>query len=295
MKSGFASVHPFVSFVYFAFILVLSMTIMHPAFLCISMVFATVYLFKLCGRRSQKYALLTVLPMMLLAAILNPAFNHRGSTILSYLPGGNPLTLESLIFGLASALMLGAVILWFYSFSRIITSEKLVFLFGKIAPALSLLLSMTLRFVPRFFAQLRQTFQVQKALLGDNSSIGYLKKIQLGLTSFSIVVTWSLESSVETADSMAARGYGLPGRTAFSLYRFTKSDALYLGLILSLGGFVSVLALCGGLRWDYFPAIGGSFSGLSLGGIGAFALVCALPLIIESLEESRWKNSSLKI
>ena len=36
------------------------------------------------------------------------------------------------------------------------TSDKLVWLFGRITPHLSLLLAMTLRFVPRFAAQARR-------------------------------------------------------------------------------------------------------------------------------------------
>ena len=43
----------------------------------------------------------------LLAAVVNPAFVHQGVTILTYLPSGNPLTLESILYGLAAAL--GAV------------------------------------------------------------------------------------------------------------------------------------------------------------------------------------------
>ena len=42
--------------------------------------------FQLCG----------LLPMLLLAAVVNPAFNHEGATLLTYLPSGNPLTLESM-------------------------------------------------------------------------------------------------------------------------------------------------------------------------------------------------------
>jgi energy-coupling factor transport system permease protein len=39
-------------------------------------------------------------------AWLNPLFNHAGVTLLFYLPGGNPVTLESMVYGLAAATML---------------------------------------------------------------------------------------------------------------------------------------------------------------------------------------------
>ncbi|MBE7055615.1 MAG: energy-coupling factor transporter transmembrane protein EcfT, partial [Ruminococcaceae bacterium] len=46
-----------------------------------------------------------MLPALLLMALINPAFNHEGVTILYYLPGGNPLTLESVYYGFLSATM----------------------------------------------------------------------------------------------------------------------------------------------------------------------------------------------
>ena len=44
-------------------------------------------------------SLRVALPVLLLAALVNPAFNHAGVTILIYLPSGNPLTLESILYG----------------------------------------------------------------------------------------------------------------------------------------------------------------------------------------------------
>ena len=43
---------------------------------------------------------------------------------------------------------------------------------------------------------------------------------------------------METADSMKGRGYGLPGRTAFSVYRFTRRDGAALACLLATGAMV---------------------------------------------------------
>ena len=40
----------------------------------------------------------------------NPAFDHEGATLLAYLPSGNPLTLESIAYGVAAAVMHGAAV-----------------------------------------------------------------------------------------------------------------------------------------------------------------------------------------
>lgn len=70
----------------------------------------------------------------------------------------------------------------------------------------------------------------------------------------SIVVTWALENALDTADSMKSRGYGLPKRTAFSLFRFTLRDGICLGVLAALGGIVLAGSLTGGLKWWYYPA-----------------------------------------
>lgn len=50
----------------------------------------------------------------------------------------------------------------------------------------------------------------------------------------SILVTWALENAIETSDSMRSRGYGLKGRTAFSIYKFTKKDKGLLAVMAAL-------------------------------------------------------------
>lgn len=51
-----------------------------------------------------------------------------------------------------------------------------------------------------------------------------IKRAKHGIKIMSILVTWALENAIDTADSMKDRGYGLPGRTAFSIYRFDRRD-----------------------------------------------------------------------
>ena len=70
--------------------------------------------------------------------------------MLFYLKDGNPVTLESILYGVGSGIMLACVVSWFSVFHAVMTSDKFMYLFGKVIPAFSLLLSMCLRFVPRF-------------------------------------------------------------------------------------------------------------------------------------------------
>ena len=127
------------------------MFLMHPVCLALSLIGALAYAIRLSGRRAVRLSLYGLLPFLVFTAVLNPVFNHEGATILTYLPDGNPLTLEAILYGIAAATMMVTVILWFSCYSRVMTSDKFIFLFGRVIPALSLIFSMILRFVLSFF------------------------------------------------------------------------------------------------------------------------------------------------
>ena len=198
MRDTFSDCHPAVNFAYFALVLAFSMTLMHPVCLLISLTGACCYLARLHGLRELGNSARWLVPMALLAALVNPAFVHQGVTILTYLPSGNPLTLESILYGLAAALLLASVVLWFRCFSAVMTSDKFIYLFGRAIPALSLVLSMTLRFVPRFRRQFHTVAQAQRFMGRDTENGSPLQRARNAMKVFSIMVTWSLESAIDT-------------------------------------------------------------------------------------------------
>ena len=255
MEDTLRACHPAVSFTYFALVIACSMFFMHPVCLALSLLGALLYVARLKGRRVLRQQAAWLVPTALLAAALNPAFVHQGVTILTYLPSGNPLTLESILYGLAAGCMLASVILWFVCVTEVVTSDKIVYLFGRVIPALSLLLSMTLRFVPRFTRRLRTVAQAQRYMGRDTRNGSVLQRVREALRVFSIVVTWSLESGIITADSMRCRGYGLPGRTSFSLYRFDRRDGAVLAWLAFCAVYLLGGGLAGGLRFRYYPML----------------------------------------
>jgi energy-coupling factor transport system permease protein len=211
------------------------MVFLHPVFLAISMSGSFIYTVSLSGKRTLKFALIFLIPMMLVAGAVNPLFNHRGVTILRYM-GDNPLTLESILYGVAIAVMFGTVILWFSCVNVVMTSDKLMYLFGRIIPSLSMMFSMVLRFVPKFKNQIRLISNSQKCIGRDISDGTLRQRARHGIKILSIMVSWALENAIDTADSMRSRGYGLPGRSSFAIYRFDSRDrrALICFVILIL-------------------------------------------------------------
>ena len=288
--NAFQSYHPAVNFLYFTCVLAFSMFLMHPICLAITLLCSAAYAIVLHGRRAVRFQLAALLPMMLIAAGMNPAFNHAGMTILAYLPTGNPLTLESIAYGIAAAVMLAAVLCWFSCFNAVMTSDKFIYLFGAVIPALSLLLSMALRFVPRFQEQARVIANAQKCVGRDGSGGSLWQRARRGMTILSSLVSWTLENAIDTADSMKSRGYGLPGRTAYSNYTFDRRDGLAFGCIALLGGYVLVGGLLGGLQFRFFPSVKGVE--LTLYPISIFAAyfaLCSLPVGLEVWERHKWK------
>ena len=249
MMDRFAYYHPLVNFLYFALVIGFSMILNHPLAQAISIFSACAYAVQTQGRQAVAFCLKWCLPIMLMTAFMNPAFSHEGVTILLYFPTGNPLTLESILYGLSAGVMIATVMLWFLNFNRVITSDKFIYLFGRIIPAMSLVLSMTLRFIPKFKAQMDAVVDAQKNIGRDVSEGSLWHRTKIAVTVLSIMVTWALENAIETADSMKSRGYRQKGRTAFSIYRFDDRDKtalLYLGFCgfyLLSGSVVSAFGL----------------------------------------------------
>ena len=186
----FAKYHPLINFIYFTAVIVFSMIFVHPICLVTSLLCSAIYSIILNGKKALKFIVM-LLPLMLISALINPAFNHEGVTVIAYLPSGNPLTLESILYGIVAASMVATVICWFSCFNKIMTSDKFIYLFGRIIPSLSLILSMTFRFVPKFKEQVQEVSNAQKSMGRDTSEGSVFVRVKNSIRILSAVITWS--------------------------------------------------------------------------------------------------------
>ena len=154
----------------------------HPVFICISYAGALSYsIFLLGGKRTLRQSFLFTLPSL---------FNHYGVTMLYYVESsGNWITLEALVYGVVLGAVMFVVIQWFSCYNKVMTSDKFIYLFGRLIPALSLILSMALRFVPRFTGQLKVIRNGQKSMGRDVSEGSLFNRIRAGFNMLSILVT----------------------------------------------------------------------------------------------------------
>ena len=171
-----------------------------------------------------------------------------------------------------------------------LTSDKMIYLFGRFAPYLSLVISMTLKFFPEFGARIRQVYQAQKCA-GFMVEGRYFKRIRTGMRVISSAATWALERAVITGDSMRSRGYGIGRRTAFSLFRFHRRDAVCLAGILIFAGMTLAGFLSGQMTMQYYPYVAAAaWNTRSIAAFGSYLILAVFPTGMHIAEQLIWKK-----
>ncbi|MFJ5790294.1 energy-coupling factor transporter transmembrane component T [Lysinibacillus sp. NPDC093197] len=286
---AFETYHPIVLFSFFAATIALSMFFMHPVYLAITIFFAISLNFAL-RRRSFFKDWKIYVPLFFIMAIINPLISHNGQLVLLYI-NGNPLTLEAITYGIAISTMIVSIMLWFSCYNVLMTSDKFIYLFGKVSPVISLTLSISLRLVPRFRRQLKQIVLAQKVIGMDYTSGSLWHRIKCIIRILSILITWALENAIDTADSMKARGYGVTKRTAFSIFIFERRDGYVLTIITLL--FISnlVASFIGVTTFDYYPTFGiFKWEITSILFYTSYCILLAIPLAIEIRGALKWRS-----
>ena len=291
--SALDNVNPIAAFLWLMMVACIAMFCFNPAILAISLLGALLF-FIARNPDARPSAHLPYLLLFALSALLNPLFNHNGATVLFVL-NDNPVTLEAIYYGAAMAGMILAVLYWFRSFQQIMTSDKLLYVFGSALPKLTLILSIALRYIPLLRKQAKRVRDTQKAL-GLFRDENLLDRLRGELRIFSVLVSWALENGIITADSMCARGYGVGRRTRFALFRFQLRDGLMCLACLLLGG-CTIAAIAGdALACSFYP----NFALPSPNALGciayvAYAILALFPALLEVEERIRWKSLKSKI
>lgn len=288
---SFGDRNPIAVTVFFLTVAGISMFCMNPLLLILSLI-GSLLLTLAQTDKKQGISHLYMLALWLGMTFLNPLVSHNGMTVL-FVMNNNPVTLEALIYGSAAATMIVSVMYWFRAYAAMMTSDRLLYLFGAVSPKFALILSMSLRYVPLFGTQVRKISQTQKAL-GLYKENNIIDTCRGGLRIFSVMVTWALENGIVTADSMTARGYGIGRRSRFAIFRFTRQDACLLLLSLLLAG-AAAWGLAG-VSFTYYPTI--SLSGDFCRGITgciAYLVLTLVPLLIEGKETIKWNCLRSKI
>lgn len=289
-QDAFAGYHPALNFGYLAAVIALGLSLQHPAYGAVSLAGGLAYALMAGGRKGAGFALMFALPILVLTAILNPLFVHQGVTILFYL-GNNPVTQEAIWYGLTRGLQFSGSLLWFYCYSHLMTGDKFAHLFGRVFPSGSLVFTMVLGFVPRFSKRLARIAEAQRLLSPPASSGAPRAAVGRGVRILSTMTTWSLENAVDTSDSMRSRGYGLPGRSRYMPYRWTRRDLGMSALLALLAGMVLLGAALGEAHFVCYPILALTpVTGANLIYLLGYGALCFAPVLMNLTEALQWKR-----
>ena len=289
-ESGLSLYHPIVSFGYFVAVIAGTLLFIHPVFVLLSLISALLCAGLINGKKAFFATLGFGLPMFVFIALANPLFNHRGATILFYL-FDNPVTKEAIIYGAISAGMMFAAVVWFTCYNTVVTSDKFIYIFGRILPSIALIVSMTLSLIPRLLAQVKIIADAQRSIGLDWKSGSIKQRIYSGARVLSILVSWALEDAVITADSMRARGYGQHKRSTFSIFRFGKRDGIMLAIIILLLAAEIFAYASGRGTMEFYPAIvAPQIDIINILIYIAYSALGLLPAIIQIKEDLKWKQ-----
>ncbi len=290
---GFENYNPIAVAIYIFAVSGIAMFCMNPILLSVSLIGALLLFLVRNGRR-QAGSHFAMLGLLCLMALINPLFNHNGATVL-FMLNDSRITLEALIYGAVASGMVIAVVYWFRTFTEIMTSDRLLYLFGKLSPKLALVLSMGLRYVPLFSRQAKKINGTQTAL-GLYKDDNIIDRTRGGLRVFSVMLTWALENGIVTADSMTARGYGIGKRTHFSIFKFRRGDVILMIINLILAMLTCISLGVGALSVTYYPRfVFAEVTPFTYIGYISYALLVLIPVFIETEEKMKWKYLKSKI
>lgn len=294
-RDSFSEYHPGITFTFFIAAIVFGMCFIHPAFWISSVVLSTAYVVSIRGRRAAKI-LLILLILFLAVSLINPMFTADGEHVLFLLPWGRPYTMEALCYGLAAGGMFVTVLLWFAAYNEVMSSDKFLFLFGRLMPSLSLVLTMILRLVPSFQRKMAQIVGARKCI-GMVGDVDRRSSINAGMAVTAALTSWALEGGIITADSMQSRGFGVGKRSAFAVYRLENRDVILLGVMILLILVVLLCAFHGGMKTAYIPKIelAGTDVPYMITGMIAYVLFMAIPTALNIVETVRWHYLKSKI
>jgi energy-coupling factor transport system permease protein len=280
-----SSLHPGVQALYFIAVCALTMSAFHPVLVAIAFISGLAYSFYLRGARVTLSSLAWQLPIVLLIAVANPFFSASGSTELMRL-GPVAIYQESLAYGACMGLLFVAALIWLMSAFTILTFDKIMALTGNIAPTVALMLSMTARLVPELVRRGKTVSATQRACTAacaQDDAKHHFSRTRL----MSVLMGWSMEDSLETSDTMRARGWSRTRkRSVYQRQDFRGRDGWALAVVMALAVLDMVIATRICSSFEFYPTLGTISLDTSY---LAYAILFLLPLIVAAWKAWEWR------
>lgn len=307
--------HPIVPTIYFVGTIGLVMFALQPVLVVLGLLGGLSCSVAYRGWRATARGLRWQLPLAALICLANPLFSASGSTVL-WRWGGFAVYAESLAYGAMMGCLMISTVLWFECASVALTQDKVLAVGGRALPTVSLMVSMAAQLVPQLVRRGHTVSDAMRACTAATASAG--QKDQAGGEAnpsevipndedhrpsarlrrrvapharlWDVLMGWALEDSIERADAMRARGWGVLDprrRTSYVAYRLRRSDVAWAAGLAAAIVACAVLAAVACGQWRFYPTMPRL---VAWWGYAPFAALVALPSVAQGLQYLQWRN-----
>lgn len=236
--------HPLPTFAYFVILLVMQMWTFNT-FIIVAGYIASVIC--MCNMRGiERYLRKLPLDILVVAvcALINLVGYHDGEHILTYI-NNNAITLEAINFGAHMGVYFLAMVNECLIYKEILTEDEFLYLFGRIAPSASIMISQVFRTIPELKNDYKEITMAAEGL----GSFGLKAKLR----NVSTLISKSLEESIERGELMEDRGYGLGKRTSYHRFRARKRDFVTGTIVMAVGISLFYIVASGKMTIYFYP------------------------------------------
>ena len=227
----------------------------NPAYKASVLVAALMTLAAGAGLRRIRRLLLAVALLAAFTSMLNFVSAHLGATVFFSLPAsipglGGPYTLEALAFGLVGGITIAAAILAAAPFSLLLSAHDVVDALPRALSRSGAAIAASLSLVPTVGTTFVQVSEAQRMR-------GWRPRGPRSWAEVVVpVVLTSVESSIQLAESMEARGFGSGPRTYVRPARMRRADWLVTGASAAAVGLFAVSTAAGwAAPWYAYPTL----------------------------------------
>ena len=154
-------IHPAIFIVYFLILIIFAFLFNNPYYV-ITYGILILTLIALQGSISEiKSTTKVFLPVILFITLLNTIFTHVGDTHI-YIFGSYYVTFEALVYGVIMAVTFFLVTLTFIAYNTYVSYQDMLYVFSKKYPNLSMIIIMSLRFVPLIQKRSNELLELSK-------------------------------------------------------------------------------------------------------------------------------------
>lgn len=282
--TAFDTSHICVPVLYFLGAIGLTIMCVQPVLIALSCMGALAFSFLARGAKKTVHGLMWQIPTVVLLTVINPLLSAAGSTYVMHI-GPIMIYAEALLYGFCAGLVLITTILWFENAAVVISADRILTLFNGKAPTVVLAISMTVRLVPLLVRRGKEVADVRK-VAGIDKGKGFKARITHAADQVGALVGWSLADSIETADSMRARGWGSGmSRSCWEDQPLSVKDGLASGVMAIILLVCIFLAWVACSQFSFYPQVSTLVVWWGYIPYGAYMLI---PAFLDCLERIAW-------